>query len=237
MVGKHGVSAAAALAASAAAALAALAGRALADDGEDVAIIDKPVSFDDERKKLTIEYRRAHQDPDADSIEITPKVIVLHYTAGGSFEGTWRYFDPTRLEDGRKQLKKAGEVNVVAHFVVDRDGTIYRLIPENWMGRHTIGLNHISIGVENVGDGKKYPLTRAQVAANARLVRYLARKYSITHLIGHHEAYRMEGHDYWLELDPGYRNRKSDPGKAFMAKVRARVKDLGLKGPPAASAR
>ena len=121
---------------------------------------------------------------------------------------------------------------MLAHFVVDRDGTIYRLAPETWMGRHTIGLNHIAIGVENVGDGARYPLTRAQVEANARLVRYLAGKHAITHVIGHHESARMEGHAYWRELDPKYRNRKPDPGKAFMRKVRARIADLGLHGAP-----
>jgi N-acetylmuramoyl-L-alanine amidase len=160
-------------------------------------------------------------------------MIVLHYTGGSSSKGTWRYFNRTRLEGGRKKLKKAGALNVLAHFIVDRDGTIYRLIPETTMGRHTIGLNHLAIGVENVGDGKKYKLTSAQVDANAALVRYLVRKHPITHLIGHHESGQMEGHEYWLELDPKYRNNKPDPGKAFMEKVRAKVADLSLHGPPA----
>ncbi len=197
-----------------------------------VPISDRLISFDDERKKLTIEYRRIHQDPKADSIEIAPKLIVLHYTAGNSANGTWRYFNKTKMEGARAKLAKAGRVNVSAHFLVDRDGTIYRLVPENWMARHTIGLNHIALGVENVGDGKKYPLTKAQVKANIALVRELASRHSITHLIGHYESAKMESHEYWLELDPKYRNKKSDPGAAFMKSVRAGLKDLKLKGPP-----
>ncbi|MEM9493028.1 MAG: N-acetylmuramoyl-L-alanine amidase, partial [Myxococcota bacterium] len=78
----------------------------------------------------------------------------------------------------------------------------------------------------------KYPLTKAQVTANAALIRYLVGKHEITHLIGHSEYRAMEGTPYFLERDPKYRNRKSDPGAAFMRQVRAKVTDLGLKGPP-----
>ena len=193
-------------------------------------IVDKPIEFGDRRKALTIEYRRIHQDPKASTVEITPELIVLHYTAGNSATGTWRYFNRVVMEGARAKLARAGRVNVSSHFLVDRDGTIYRLMPENWMARHCIGLNHIAIGVENVGDGKRWPLTEAQVEANARLVRYLAKRHAITHLIGHHEARSLEGTRLWLERDPTYRNRKSDPGAAFMKKVRARVADLELRG-------
>ena len=42
----------------------------------------------------------------------------------------------------------------------------------------------ISIGIENVGGAKNYPLTEAQVEANNQLIRYLAVKHDITHVIG-----------------------------------------------------
>ena len=118
-------------------------------------------------------------------------------------------------------------------FLVDRDGNIYRLMPETWMARHVIGLNYNSIGVENVGGAGGAPdLTPAQVEADIRLVRYLVQKYpTIRYLIGHHEYRVFEGHPLWLERDPGYRTPKSDPGPAFMAAVRAGVADLGLEGP------
>ncbi len=194
-------------------------------------IISKPIDFSPERVKLTIEYRRRHQDPSASSVEIQPKMIILHWTAINSFASTWEYFNHVRAEAARPDLATAGEVNVSAQFVVDRDGTIYQLMPENWMARHCIGLNHVAIGMENVGDGQKFPLTEAQAKADAALVRYLAAKYPITHLIGHMEYRRMEGTPLFRELDPKYRNNKPDPGAEFMRKVRFLVRDLKLQGP------
>ena len=196
-------------------------------------IVDRPISWSAEREALTIAYRRVHQDPAAADSRIEPRMIVLHYTGGSSWKATWRYFDRTRLERGRRALRKGGEVNVSAHFLVDRDGTIYRLVPETTMARHCIGLNHIAIGIENVGDGARWPLTAAQLEANAALVRHLAGRHAITHLIGHGESNAMRRHPYWRERDASYKNSKSDPGRGFMAKVRARVTDLALEGPPA----
>ncbi|MCK5854928.1 MAG: N-acetylmuramoyl-L-alanine amidase, partial [Sulfurovaceae bacterium] len=129
---------------------------------------------------------------------------------------------------------KASALNVSAQFLVARDGTIHRLMPENWMARHVIGLNYSSIGVENVGgkNNKKDDLTPAQLKANIALVKYLKEKYpTITYLIGHHEYREMEKSKLWLELDKGYRTKKSDPGDAFMSKVREQVKELNLLTP------
>lgn len=198
-----------------------------------VRIKNKPIDFGQERIELTIAYRRLHQDPSASDVLIQPRMIILHWTGINSFISTWNYFNRTRAEAARAELAAAGEVNVSAQFLVDRDGTIYRLMPETWMARHCIGLNHVAIGIENVGDGGKFPLTPAQVRADAALVRYLAGKYPISYLIGHMEYRRMERTPLFLELDPKYRNTKPDPGTDFMKKVRALVGDLKLQGPPA----
>jgi hypothetical protein len=195
-------------------------------------IIPRPLDFDQERVDLTLAYRRLHQDPEAKDILIEPKMIILHWTAINSLESTWEYFNRTRAEAARPELAAAGEVNVSAHFLVDRDGAIYRLMPETWMARHCIGLNHVAIGIENVGDGEKFPLTDAQVKANSALVRYLKAKYPIDYLIGHFEYRRMESTPLFVERDPKYRNSKPDPGISFMAKVRELIKDLSLHGPP-----
>jgi len=205
-----------------------------ADASTDAPIKEWPITWTDERTDLMLAYRRTHVDPAATDLTIEPRVIVLHYTAGGSARGTKSYFDRTHLEEGRAELRRGGGANVSAHFLVDRDGTIYRLMPETRMARHCIGLNHIAIGIENVGDGAKWPLTDAQIEADARLVRHLTGRFPITHLIGHQESHLMEGHPYFVERDPRYRNRKPDPGAAFLAAVRARVADLGLQGPPSA---
>lgn len=193
-------------------------------------IVDAPMKWSAERAELTLEYRRQHSDPDAADLTITPHVIVLHYTAGDSAAATRTYFDNVRIEAGRKDLARAGAVNVSSHFLVDRDGTIYQLQPETRFARHCIGLNHVAIGIENVGDGDKHPLTDAQVAADAALVRDLAGRYPITHLLGHSEVMKFRDNPLYVERDASYKNDKPDPGDAFMAKVRARVADLKLAG-------
>jgi N-acetyl-anhydromuramyl-L-alanine amidase AmpD len=191
-------------------------------------IVDRPVRFDAERKRLTLEYRRAHQDPEAEDITITPRVVVVHHTAFETLEKSFAYFDRTAIEAARRQIAKAGRVNVSAHFLVDRDGTIYRLMPETWMARHCIGLNHVALGIENVGGTEKTPLTEAQLNANEALIRDLARRFPITHVIGHHEYLRAEKHAYFVERDRSYRTQKIDPGPEFMKQLRAQLSDLTL---------
>lgn len=194
-------------------------------------IVDRLLPFGEERIAGTLAYLRAHVDPARDDIRLEPKAIVLHWTAAPTLEASWATFAPQELQ-GRPELDQAGKVNVSAHFLVDTDGTIYRLVPEDTVARHTIGLNHVAIGIENVGGGEAHPLTQAQVEANAALVRDLVRRFpGITHLLGHSEYRRMEGHPYFQERDPGYRTEKPDPGPEFLAAVRARVADLPLRAP------
>ncbi len=119
-------------------------------------------------------------------------------------------------------------------FLVDLDGTIFRLMPETKMARHCIGLNHNAVGIENVGDEGKTPLTDAQVAANIALVRYLTATYpTITHLLGHFEVMKFTNEPLFVELDPGFRNDKPDPGPRFLGRVRAGLRELHLRGLPA----
>lgn len=194
-------------------------------------IVDRPVPFPAERVELTRDYIRDHYGLEVDNIEIVPRIIVLHWTAGRTLEGDFNTFTPSRLR-GRPELKAVSELNVGIQFLVDRDGTIYRLMPETWMARHVIGLNYNAIGVENVGGIRGYELTEEQLEANKWLVRYLAKKYpTIEYLIGHYEYREFEGHPLWLEKNEGYRTVKNDPGEAFMSAVRAAVTDLRLKGP------
>ena len=103
-------------------------------------------------------------------------------------------------------------------------------MPETWMARHVIGLNHVAIGVENVGGAKK-PLTKAQLKSNIWLVEYLKTKYeTIEYLIGHYEYKTFENSNLWLEKDENYRTNKIDPGVNFMKKVRKATQYLDLKG-------
>ena len=195
-------------------------------------IVDRPISFSPERVEMTRAYIQSHYGLSPADIRIVPRIIVLHWTAIDDPEGSFRAFDGETLA-GRPDLDSAGHVNVSVQFLVDRDGTIYRLMPETDMARHVIGLNYSAIGVENVGGaGGVDNLTDAQIKANIRLVRYLAKKYpTIQHLIGHSEYRLLEGSPLWLEKEPGYRTTKTDPGDRFMNAVRAGVANLKLKGP------
>jgi N-acetylmuramoyl-L-alanine amidase len=191
-------------------------------------IVDRPISFGKLRQDLTLDYIRAHYDPAASSITIVPRIIVIHWTASSTLKSAFSTFDRERLPLWRYEIRRGGAVNVSSHFAVDRDGTIYRLMPETWMARHTIGLNRIAIGIENVG-GPKLPLTAQQVAADAVLVRDLvARHRTIRYLIGHHEYLRFRGTPLWQERDSSYETGKQDPGDRFMEDLRARVADLRL---------
>ena len=200
-----------------------------------IKIIDKPIDFGQERITMTREYIKSHYGMDVIDIEITPKIILLHWTAELDFEKSFKRLQPERLLTDRKDIAKASLLNVSSQFLVARDGTIYRLMPENWMARHVIGLNYSSIGIENVG-GKGNTiddLTPQQVQANIDLVYYLKAKYpSIEYLVGHHEYRPMEQTPLWLEKDKGYRTVKNDPGDAFVKKVYNKTECLGLKRAP-----
>ena len=197
-------------------------------------IQDRPISFSQERQDATLAYIEEHYGKQPEDISIEPRVIVLHWTAIEGVEASFGAFDAETLGGSRPDLVSAGQVNVSIQFLVDQDGQVYRLMPETWMARHVIGLNYSAVGVENVGGGDSVDnMTDEQIAANIRLVRYLARKYpTIEYLIGHSEYRQFEGHPLWLEQDEGYRTEKVDPGERFMNAVRNGVADLGLQGPP-----
>ena len=183
-------------------------------------IIDTPIVFDEKRIELTREYLKDRYKIEQDHIEIIPRMIVLHWTVYETLEASFAAFENPTLPDWRPDIENISGLNVSAHFLVDRDGTIYRLMPETYMARHVIGLNHCAIGIENVGGTEDTPLTDAQLRSNIKLVKYLAEKYPIEHLIGHYEYTLFEGHPLWLEVDKGYRTEKTDPGPEFMAAVR-----------------
>ncbi|GGF19041.1 N-acetylmuramoyl-L-alanine amidase [Echinicola rosea] len=194
-------------------------------------VFDKRVKFDEERKQLTLEYLASHYGLVQDEPTIDPRMVVLHWTAIPDLERSYDAMNPVRLPGSREGIAAAGALNVSAHYLIDRDGTIFRQLPDTIMARHVIGLNHCAIGVENVG-GAKAPLTKAQVKANEALVRHLKRKYPIDYVIGHYEYTAFEGHELWLEKDEGYRTQKTDPGEGFMKKIRKRLTDLDLKEVP-----
>ncbi len=196
-------------------------------------IIQKPIAFKKEREAMTKAYIKKHYGLKVKDIKIKPKIIVLHWTAVMDLNDSFARLNPQKLLTDRKDIAKASALNVSAHYLIDRDGTIYQLMPDDIMARHVIGLNYSSIGIENVGGeaNKNEDLTPAQVRSNIALVKYLKQKYpEITYLIGHYEYTKMQKNLLWLEHDVNYRTKKADPGAKFMHKVRQGVKNLHLKG-------
>lgn len=197
---------------------------------QQIKIVDKPISYDSTRIKLSLQYLKERHGITQTAPTITPKIIVLHWTAAKTFSSTFNAFYPAKLPNGdRKDIAQVSALNTSSQFLIDRDGTIYRLMPENYFARHVIGLNYCAIGVENVGSAD-FPLTDAQLKANELLVRYLCKKYNIEYLIGHYEYAKFKNTPLWKETNPNYLTGKNDPGADFMLNIRNNIKDLKLKG-------
>jgi N-acetyl-anhydromuramyl-L-alanine amidase AmpD len=121
-----------------------------------------------------------------------PRVIVEHYTANRSFSATWATFAADTRDP--ELHEKPG---VCAHFVIDRDGTIYQLVRLGVRCRHTVGLNWTAIGIEHVGLSDAEMLgNRRQLAASIGLTRWLMARYGIDlgDVIGHAESLESPYH-------------------------------------------
>lgn len=183
-------------------------------------IIDKPLPWSENRERLTREYAEKHYW--LSITEITPQAVVVHWTAGPTWESAYyTFYDDTRGD---------GTVNVSSQFIVDRDGTIYRLMPENKLARHVIGYNWCAIGIENVGGaGNVEDLTEAQLQANISLIKYLHEKYpTIKFVFGHYQQDAARESGLYIEKVPGYYSIKSDPGKIFMQSLKKALEGDGL---------
>ncbi len=191
-------------------------------------IIDRPITFNEERNELTLDYLSERYGLEQEAPTINPKIIVLHWTYIPTLQKSFDAFYDTKLPDWRPDITSASGLNVSSQFLVDQDGTIYRLMPETTMARHVIGLNHCAIGIENVGGTENTPLTQDQIDANIWLVNYLKNKYDIEYLIGHFEYTNFEHHALWLEKDEGYRTQKTDPGIDFLNAVKNATKHLNF---------
>ncbi|MFI2743285.1 N-acetylmuramoyl-L-alanine amidase [Zhouia sp. PK063] len=203
-----------------------------AQDTATFRIFEKPIVYNKTRKKLSLDYLKNHYGIIQKKPHITPKMIVLHWTEIPNLELSFDAMNPATLPENRKGIAAASNLNVSAQFLIDRDGTIFRQLPDTAFARHVIGLNYCAIGVENVG-GSKAPLTEAQIKANEDLIRYLKHKYpEIEYVIGHYEYTDFENTSLWKEKDNRYRTVKTDPGEDFMRRIRKAIADLNLKGSP-----
>ncbi len=127
-------------------------------------------------------------------------MLVIHYTGMQSAAAA--------LDRLRDPVAK-----VSSHYVIDEDGTTYRLVPETrrawhagvscWAGR--AGCNDLSIGIELVNPGHEWgyrPFPEAQMAALERLAAGIVARHGIC-------PSRVLGHS---DVAP---ERKRDPGELF----------------------
>ena len=75
------------------------------------------------------------------------------------------------------------------HFLVRKDGKIYRLRPENKVGSHAKGSNSDSIGICFEGSYMTETMPEAQKKSGKELVAYLKSKYGISKVQRHSDVY------------------------------------------------
>lgn len=74
------------------------------------------------------------------------------------------------------------------HFLVKKDGKVYRLRPEDKVGAHAYGSNYNSIGICFEGDYMQEDMPAEQIKAGQELVAYLKNKYNITTVQAHRDV-------------------------------------------------
>ena len=133
-------------------------------------------------------------------VGLTVDMLVLHYTGMPSAEPALdRLCDPV--------------AKVSAHYLIDEDGTIFRLVAESMRAWHAgvaswrgeTDVNGRSIGIELVNPGHEFgyrPFPEAQMAALEELAGDILSRHPIPprHVLGH------------SDVAPG---RKTDPGELF----------------------
>jgi N-acetylmuramoyl-L-alanine amidase len=182
-------------------------------------IVWKPIPYGSQRKAEMATYSERHYG--IHSWRLHPKVIVEHYTGSDSFSAAWSTFAANTPDPELGELP-----GTCAHFVVDRDGTIYQLVPLSVMCRHTVGLNYVAIGIEHVGTSDAEILhDRAQLRSSLELSAWLVGRFhvGIRNVIGHSESlsspYHRELYRPWAHQTHGdWRHADMD---VFRSKLRA----------------
>jgi hypothetical protein len=191
-------------------------------NGSKPPIHEDHVSFGHKRERQMAGYSNRHYGKREFKLR-HPKVIVLHFTATDSYDSVWSTFD--------SNAPNVGELpGVCSHYVIEQDGTIDELVPPRIRCRHTIGLNHVAIGIEMVqstGRGAHWAdqqilERKRQSRAAVRLVRWLQGRYSIPtgEVIGHSMA---NDDPHFKDLE-GWHNDHTDWLKRDVREFRKRLK-------------
>ena len=112
-----------------------------------------------------------------DSREVT-NMIVLHHAAAKTCSA----------EDIHRWHLENGWAGAGYHFLVRKDGKIYKLRPEWAVGAHAQGSNYRSLGICAEGDFNSENMNANQMASIAELVRYLKQRYPIQKVVPHKDV-------------------------------------------------
>jgi N-acetyl-anhydromuramyl-L-alanine amidase AmpD len=185
-------------------------------------IHEDPISYGAHRRAEMAAYSKRHYG-EREWRLTDPEVIVLHFTGSGSYSSVWNTFDSNAPNLGESP-------GVCSHYVIEQDGTIDELVPPRIRCRHTIGLNHTSIGIEMVqstGSSSHWAdqqiLDRGpQIRSALRLVRWLQARYGIPtgEVIGH----AMANDDPYFKDLQGWTNDHTDWLKRDVREFRKRLR-------------
>ncbi len=191
---------------------------------ETMNLIEMPIPVNE---RLTAEFNKNNYG--IASPWLNPKMIVLHSMDLGSLQQSLEQSSllNDRMPESWGLLSKAGKLPNGAHFMVDKDGTIYCLAPplaeksksadytspfHRWyVKRHQDG-NPCAIGIENVTDanGDFTDLTPQQIDANSKLVRWLIQfeENKIEYVNSHHQFNEENTLDHLHKLlELNYKNK------------------------------
>jgi N-acetylmuramoyl-L-alanine amidase len=196
-------------------------------------IVSKLIPFGAKRRAEMAAYAKRHYGIETWRLE-HPHVIVEHYTASDSFASTYSAFARDTPDAELGELP-----GTCAHFVIDRDGTIYQLVRLKTMCRHTVGLNWTSFGIEHVATSDRQILgNRAQLSASLSLTVWLMSTFRIQlrNVIGHNESltspYHRENYRPWRCQTHGDWNHADM--QIYRAKLAQRARRLDVPLGPAA---
>ena len=188
-------------------------------------IVQKPIPFGAKRKQEMAAYAKRHYGLNTYRLR-DPKVIVEHYTVTSTFQQTFNTFAPDVADSELHELP-----GTCSHYVIDKDGTIYQLVPRSIMCRHTVGLNWTAFGIEHVGSRDADLLGNPrQLRASLRLTEWLRCRYGIKvrDVIGHNESL---GSPYHRERVARLRRQThGDLATPAMRQYRARLRTLSCSG-------
>lgn len=141
--------------------------------------------YQDWEEEYRAYFKRHYND---ERVTFVPTSICLHFTVTSSATGVWNGFE-------RGGDMWAGDGVVFGHpsvqLMLDKDGTVYQLLPLHWRCTGAYGVNHKALSIEMVARNQPDLLSRpAQLYSSFCLVRWLMRRYNIParNVYGHNDV-------------------------------------------------